>query len=138
MNEKTASTPFHPRWYRERTSTYWWLGRRAYFVFILRELSSVFVAWFVVFLLKLVRALAHGDLWYQAFLRWSGQPWVIALNVVTLFFIVFHAVTWFNLAPKALVVNLAGRRVPGVIIAGSNYAAWAAVSALLLWGLLGG
>ncbi len=36
-------TPFHPRWYRARVSTYWWLKRRSYFVFILRELSSLFV-----------------------------------------------------------------------------------------------
>ena len=34
--------------YRVRMSTYWWLGRRAYLKFILREISSVFVAWFVL------------------------------------------------------------------------------------------
>jgi fumarate reductase subunit C len=132
------ATPHHARWYREPTSTYWWLGRWSYFVFILREVSSVFVAWTVVFLLKLVNSVAHGDGWYQAFLRWSAQPWVVILNIVTLFFVVFHAVTWFNLAPKAMVVTMGGRRVPGALIAGSNYAAWAVISALIAWGLLGG
>ena len=41
-------------------STYWWLEKRAYLLFILRELSSVFVAWFVVFLLLLVAAVSQG------------------------------------------------------------------------------
>ena len=135
MNE--ATTPHHSRWYRERTSTYWWMSSWPYFAFIVREVSSVFVAWTVVFILKLLNAVAHGNGWYQAFLRWSGQPWVIALNVVALLFVLFHAVTWFNLAPAALVVNVGGRRVPGALIVGGNYGAWVAASALIAWALLG-
>jgi fumarate reductase subunit C len=57
---------------------------------------------------------------------------------VALFFVVFHAITWFNLAPQAMVVHLRGRRVPGTWIAGANYAAWAVASALVAWLILGG
>ena len=39
-----AYTEFHPRWYRPKITTYWWLGRWPYVKFILRELSSVAVA----------------------------------------------------------------------------------------------
>jgi fumarate reductase subunit C len=131
-------TEFHPRWYRARVSTYWWLKRGSYLVFILRELSSVFIAWFVVYLLLLVRAVSRGDSGYQHFLGWSAGPAVLLLNVVSLFFVVFHAVTWFNLAPQAMVVRLGGRRVPGTWIAASNYLAWALLSALVAWLLLGG
>ena len=46
-------TEFHPRWYRRRMSVFWWVGRRSYLIFVLRELTSVFVAWSVVFLLLL-------------------------------------------------------------------------------------
>ena len=53
------STP--PQWYREPVSTWWWLRRRSYVAFILREVSSVFVAWSVVFLLLLVHAVGQGD-----------------------------------------------------------------------------
>jgi fumarate reductase subunit C len=136
MNERSY-TDFHPRWLRRRVSTYWWLERRSYFAFILREVSSVFVAWFVVYLLLLVRAVSQGAASYQAFLGWTGSPLVLMLNIVSLFFIVFHAVTWFNLAPQAMVVRMGGRRVPGFLIAGSNYLAWAAASALLAWLLIG-
>ncbi len=119
-------------------STYWWLGRAPYLAFILREISSVFVAWFVVHLLFLVRAVSQGEEAYRAFLLWSGGPAVLLLNVVTLFFILFHAVTWFKLAPQAMVVKMGSTPVPGFLIAASNYAAWVGVSVLLAWLLLGG
>jgi fumarate reductase subunit C len=58
--------------------------------------------------------------------------------VVTLAFVVFHAVTWFNLAPQAMAVRVGGRRVPGAWIAAANYLAWVAASALVGWLLLRG
>ena len=137
MSGQPAYTAHHPRWIRTRVSTYWWLRRGSYLAFILRELSSIFVGWFVVYLLMLVRAVSRGASDYQAFLGWSGKPAVLLLNVVSLFFIVYHAITWFNLAPKAMVVRVGGTRVPGFLIAGSNYLAWAMASALVGWLLLG-
>lgn len=54
----TQPTRDAPRAYRPEMSRLWWLGRRSYVFFVLRELSSIFVAWSVVFLLLMVRALA--------------------------------------------------------------------------------
>jgi fumarate reductase subunit C len=138
MSDKPLYTEYHPRWYRTRMSTYWWLKRGAYLAFILRELSSVFIAWFVVYFLLLVHAVSRGNDSYQQFLTWSASPVVVVVNVVSLFFVLFHAVTWFNLAPQAMVVRLQGKRVPGTWIAAFNYLAWALVSALVAWLLLGG
>jgi fumarate reductase subunit C len=137
MSLDPGYTTYHPRWLRPHVSTYWWLGRRSYLAFILRELSSIFVAWFIVFLLLLIRALSTGEPAYREFLEWSASPVVLLLNIVTLVFLVFHAVTWFNLAPQAMVVKMGKTTVPGVLIAVSNYAAWAVISALLAWLLIG-
>src|SRR5262249_23949270 len=118
-------------------STYWWLQRRSYLAFIMRELSSVFVAWFVVFLLRLIRAIVQGPAAYEQLLQWSAHPAVLLINLVTLFFVVFHAVTWFNLAPKAIVARVGGKRLPASVITASNYAAWIVTSAIVGWILLG-
>jgi fumarate reductase subunit C len=134
--ERPAYTTYHPRWYRPRTSTWWWLERWSYLAFIVRELSSLFVGWFVVYLLLLVHAVSRGHGSYLRFLGWSAGPVVLVLNVVSLFFVGFHAITWFNLAPKALVVRLRGKQVPATWIAASNYVLWALVSALVAWLLL--
>jgi fumarate reductase subunit C len=130
-------TEFHPRWHRPRMSVFWWVGRRSYLVFVLRELSSVFVAWSIVFLLLLVHAVSEGGKQYQQFRNLSSNPWMLALNVVTLAFLLFHAITWFNLAPSAMVVRIRGKRVPRSAIAGAHYAGWALLSALVAWLIVG-
>ena len=138
MSERPAYTEYHPRWLRRRPSTYWWLERRAYLSFITRELSSIFIAWFVVYLLLFIHAVSKGDASYQQFLLWSRHPVVMVLNVVTFLFVVFHAFTWFNLAPKAMVVHLGKKRLPASLISVSNYGAWVVATALVLWLLVGG
>ena len=135
MNQQPTYTLYHPRWHRTRVSTYWWLGRGSYFLFILRELSSLAVAWFVVYLLMLVAAVSSGAVAYQEFLDWSRTPFALFMNIGSLVFVTLHAITWFNLAPQAMVVKLGSRRVPGSLIAGSNYGAWIVVSLAIL-GLL--
>ena len=131
MNRNVAYTPYHPRWHRQHVSTYWWLERRSYFLFILREVSSLAVGWFVAFVLLLVRALSGGAAGYQAFLEWARHPFVLAIDIGCFLFVCLHAVTWFNLAPQAMVVRVAGTRVPGWIIAASNYAALATTTAVV-------
>lgn len=125
-----------PRLYHQPVSTFWWLKRRSYLVFVLRELSSVFVAWFVVYLLLLVTAIGTGSADYQRFLDWSGQPWVVVLNAVSLLFVLLHVVTWFGLAPRAIVVRLGDRRVPPRAILAGHYLVWVVLSALVAWVVL--
>ncbi len=138
MKEARQYTDFHPRWYRERMSTYWWLWRWQYLRFVLRELSSVFVAWFVVLTLLQVRALLSGPAGYREFQEWLRSPFLVLLNAVSFFFVVYHAITWFNLAPTAMVLRFGGKRVPGFLIAGANYAAWIVASAVVAWFILRG
>jgi fumarate reductase subunit C len=126
-----------PRTYRAPVPILWWVRRRSYLLFVARELSSIFVAWFVVYLLLLVVAVARGEDAYRRFLDWSANPWVLAVNVVALLFVVFHAVTWFNLAPKAMVVKARGRRLPPAFVAVAHFGAWAVVSAVVAWIVLG-
>jgi fumarate reductase subunit C len=129
-------TEFHPRWYRPKVSVYWWLGERHYLKFILRELSSVFVAVFVVETLLLINALRNGPDAYAQFLQSMQNPLMIVLNVISLFFVVFHTITWFNLAPSATPVRMGGRRLPDAMVAGPAYVAWILISAFICWMVL--
>jgi fumarate reductase subunit C len=131
-------TSYPPKGYRVRMSTYWWLGRWPYLKFILREISSVFVAWFVIETLLQINALVDGPEAWVEMQDFFMNPIVIAVNVISLFFVCFHAITWFNLAPKAMAVRVGGKRVPGILIAGPQYVAWVIVSAAVAWLLLRG
>jgi fumarate reductase subunit C len=132
----TAYTRYHPRWYRSRVSVFWWLGQWHYLKFILRELSSVFVAIFVIVTVFQLRALEQGPEAYARFVQWLRTPWALALNLVSLFFVVFHAVTWFNLTPHAMPLRVRGHRIPAWLLTLPNYAAWMLVSGAIAWILL--
>ena len=127
---------FHPRWYRPRTSVYWWLGQWRYLKFILRELSSVFVATFVVVTLFQLRALRHGPEAYARFQHWLQTPPAIALSIISFVFVLLHTITWFNLAPRAMPVRVRGKRLPEFLVAAPNYVVWLGVSGAVAWALL--
>ena len=148
-----------PTTYRQPVSRLWWAKRPTYFLFLMRELSCVFVAWSAVFLVVLVYAIGRGEASYQRFLDWASSPVVIAVNVVALAFLGLHTVTWFALTPQAMVVRgpgsrqvvatrmvpVAGRimpaatvvrvggRVPAAVVIASQYAGLAVVSAFIAW-----
>lgn len=119
--------------YQRPVHLFWWLERRSYLLFVLRELSSVFVAWTVVYLLLLVNAVSDGPASYQRFLERSGEWWMVAINVITMLFLLLHVVTWFGLAPRAMVIKARGSRVPPRQIVAAHYLAWLVLSAIVAW-----
>jgi len=119
--------------YRRPISVWWWTRKRTYFLFVMRELSSLFIAWLVLYLLLLIRAVDHGPAAYADFLDRAASPWLVVLNVVAFGFVLLHTVTWFSLTPQAMVVSVRGRRVPAAAIIAGQYAALVVVSALVYW-----
>ena len=119
--------------YRPTVPVLWWTRKLSYFVFVMRELSSLFIAWLVLYLLLFVRAVADGEAAYDDFLDWATSPWLVVLNVVACGFLVLHTITWFSLTPQAMVLDVRGRRVPPVAIIGAQYVGLGVVSAFVYW-----
>jgi fumarate reductase subunit C len=119
-------------------SVWWWLASWRYTKFVLRELTSLAVAFFALVTLWQLYALGQGPEAYARFVAWMRTPLFLALHSLAFLALLFHSITWFNLAPKAMVVRLQGKRVPDFVIAGLNYFAWLAASAAVAWLLLRG
>ena len=132
MSTQPHYTPYHPKWYRRRVSVWWWLEQWTFTKFVLRELTSVSVGYFAVVLLIELRALRRGPEAYADFLGIMKSPLFAVFNGIALLFILYHALTWFHLTPKALVVRLGGKRVPDSLILALNYLAWFALSAAVI------
>jgi fumarate reductase subunit C len=115
----------------------WWLTNRAYFLFMVRELTSVFIAAYLVLFLLMLRKLAVGREAYEAYLRLLATPGMLAFQLLALAAALFHAITWFNLTPMGMAVRLGGKRVPSVIVAGFSYATWFGVSIVVASIVLG-
>ncbi len=109
----------------------WWLKRQPYVLFIVRELTSLFVGFYCLLLLVTLYMLGQGEKTYEGMLTFLRSGPIIALHIIALIFTVYHSVTWFNLTPKAIVITIGEKRLPDVFIAGSNYVAWVVFSGIL-------
>ena len=115
----------------------WWLKRWPYFLFMVRELTSVAVAGYAAFLLYLVYRLGQGADAYAAGIELILSPISIALHSIALVLVLFHTITWFNVTPKVIVIHVGEERVPDLLIAGAHYAGWLIASAIIAWAVLG-
>jgi fumarate reductase subunit C len=111
----------------------WWLHNRFLIKFMIRELTSFFVAGFAVFLMVLLYQVNQGREHFLSFydhvLR-SG--WMIFLEMVALAFVVFHSVTSFNAAPTIMAARWGEEPINPLIVIGANYALWLIVSLVVL------
>ncbi|MCZ6779442.1 MAG: hypothetical protein V3U86_08755 [Acidobacteriota bacterium] len=106
----------------------WWLRNPRYFLFMVREFSSVFVAAFLVLFLLQIRGLRAGAEVYQEYLERLHEPGWIAFHAVAFLFAMYHSLTWFDLTSKIQVVRLGRTVVNRRIVAGLNILAWLVVS----------
>ena len=104
---------------------------------MIRELTSVFVAGYCIFLLTLVYKLTQGAEAYGNLIAALKSPSSIVLHLITLVFVLYHTITWFNLTPKILVIYRGEERIPQGLVAGTFYAGWVIVSVFLAWLILG-
>ena len=107
----------------------WWLKRKSYFLFMVRELTCLFVGGYALFLLILVARIGDAD----GFSALLTHPMAITLQMIALPMVLYHTVTWLNLTPKVLVIWRGESRVSPVLIASAHYVAWLVVSLVIFW-----
>ena len=123
--------------YRKPISNLWWIKRKPYILFMIRELTSVFVAGYCIFLLVLIFKLGEGPPAYTNFISTLQSPTSIALHIISLIFVLYHTITWFNLTPKILVLYRGENRVSQRLVAGIFYVGWIIISIIIIKLILG-
>ncbi len=117
--------------YKEPTRTYrrpvpnsWWLHKKSYFLFMLREFSSFFVAFNSIVLIGFIYSLGNGRDAYNGLLATLRSGWMILLYILTGLFVLYHMVTWFKISGRIF-----GMRplTPGMVTV-VNYIVWIIVS----------
>ena len=115
---------FRPARYKPQMALSWWWQKPTYLLYILRELTSVFVATYAVILLLTLRALGAGGEAWSDWLTTLQSPGMIALHLVILLFAVYHSLTWFSLAPTALVLRIKDYTVPAKALVVAHVVIW--------------
>lgn len=127
MSQAASSTS--SRVYRPEMSSTWWLKSKRYFLFMLRELSSLFIAVFVLVFLYELYLLSEGPEAHGLLQGSLRAPAPVAFYLVAFFFAVYHTVTWFQAASKIQVVRLGSRTMPGWMMVSGALGAWIVISA---------
>jgi len=115
---------------------WWWLQQKNYFLFMVRELSAVFVGLFALISLVGVYRLNQGEDTYQLYLSALQTPSAQVLFVVILLFSLYHTLTWIHLTPMVMVVRIGSKTVPPILVLIASYLAWIAISLILFYLLM--
>lgn len=95
---------------------------------MLRELSGLFAAIYVLIYVYQLSLLSAGQATYSAFMATMSSLPMLALNLIFLGFAVYHTLTWFNLTAKVQPVKLGTKLVPRFVVFGANVLIWITAS----------
>ena len=117
---------------REITSE-WIFRHPRYLRYMVREFSCLFIGGWTLLMVWGLKQLAEGPAAWAAFLELLKSPASIVFHVLALGFAAYHSITWFNLTPKALALQIGEDFVPDAAISGAHFGAWAALSLAVLY-----
>ena len=111
----------------------WFLRHPRYIRYMAREATCLFIGAYTLLIVWGLRELSSGPAAWQAFLECLRSPASVAFHVLALGFASYHSITWFNLTPQALPVQVGEDFVPDRAISGAHYVAWALLSLATLF-----
>ncbi len=115
MSNKSANTQYRKP-YKNKQNADWWLHNKFYVWYMIREATSVFAFLYSVLLLLGLWRLYQGEAAWNSWVLMQASPFLIAFHCCALLAVLFHAATWFSLAPKIMVLRLGDRVVPEKIM----------------------
>ena len=95
-------------------------------------MTCLFVGAYALLVVVGLARLAESEAGYQLFLDSLKSPSMIVFQMLALVFSVYHSVTWFNLTPKALPLQVGESFMPGWFVAGLHYGVWFVLSVAIL------
>jgi fumarate reductase subunit C len=132
-DEAVAAAGVHPRVYKPEMPRGWWLRRRHYFLYMLREFTAVPMALWLLWLLFEIHRAANGPKGYYP----PASPAFIVFSVICLGFALYHSVTFLSLAGVIMRIKIAGKHVPPRTIVAGMFGLWIVASVVIAAVLIG-
>ena len=108
-DESTA--PVYRKSYQPRQSPPWWMAIPVYRWYMIREGTAVFVALYSCVLLFGLFCLSQGEAAYNDWVLALRSPYFVCFHALALVSALYHAYTWFKLAPKIMVLRVGDWRL---------------------------
>jgi len=120
---------------RPVSKTTWYMRKGRYRIYMLREMTCLLVGVYSMLLIFGLAALAEGsaESW-NAFLASQQNSAMVTFHALALiYFLIYQTFAWFELAPKAMPLQLGEKKLPDSYIVIAHYIAWAVLSAIIFW-----
>jgi fumarate reductase subunit C len=104
----------YPELPRKHLGPGWWLANRPYTLYMIRELTSFFVAVFSILYIYQVALLAGSPGSYDQYLTVLRNPFMIGFSVIILAFTLYHSLTWFYLIGRVQPLKIGGKKTTPV------------------------
>jgi fumarate reductase subunit C len=132
-DEATEPTGSATRVYKPEMPRGWWLRRRHYFLYMVREFTAVpMAAWLVWLLVEINRAASGAKGYYPA-----ASPAFIVFSVICLGFALYHSVTFLGTAGVIIHLKFMGKPVPPRTIVATMFGLWLVASVVIAAVLIG-
>ena len=128
----TTEAQAAPREYVWRMPVNWWTRKRHYFLYMLREFTSLPMALWLIWLLWEIQRAGSGAAHY-----WPPRSALfVTFSAVVLAFSLYHSYTFLKLAGVILRVKVLDRQIPSQVIVFAMFGAWGAASAVVAFVLI--
>ncbi|CAH0992548.1 Fumarate reductase subunit C [Sinobacterium norvegicum] len=99
--------------YTPKLSKTWYLDNPFFTKYMVREGSSILMAYFCLNLLAGFSSLVSGEMAWNNWLAAQSNPVLWLLNIASLLLCSYHTITWFSIAPRvAPPVFIGDKRLP--------------------------
>jgi fumarate reductase subunit C len=134
--EMSAPSPSKGKVFKRPHTPLWFLSRRVYTLFMLRELSAVFIMIEAVLHVWLLFSLGQGREAYASTLGFLTSPPMAVFHVVALAFVLYHSYTFFQMNGR-IMTRFQGFHLPEAGIVAGGWIGLVVMSAGLGWLLAG-
>lgn len=110
----------------------WFLANPFHTWYMLREGTSIFVGLYSLILLWGLASLVKGEAAWAHWLSVMEHPAYMVFHVVALVAALYHTVTWFSLAPKAMHLQRGAQKLPDTPIVIAHYVAFVVASLVII------
>ena len=117
---------------RPISRTGWWTTSSRYRDYMAREVTCVFIGAYTMMLVWGLMRLSQGEVMWNHFVEGIGHWTWMPFHILCFGFALYNTITWFQVTPKAMPLMYKGKRVPGSVIVGGHWAAWAGVTLVVL------
>jgi len=106
----------------------WWLKSIFYSKYMIREGSSILITLYSLTLAWGLLCLSQGEVAFNSWLSILQHPSFIIFHSLVFLIALYHSITWFSLAPKALDLYVKGKPINDKLIINGHYVAFAMIS----------